>query len=91
MVWTLFQAHWVTQGRRGVGSMMVSLVEKAVNMLDKNPSLVFDENHNLSEEELSEVKNAGRFKASMKTYSMIMEKLGRQARADLSFLSKSIP
>jgi len=85
MVWNLFRAHWITQGRRGVGNMMVSLVEKAVNLLDKNPSLVFDENHNLSKEEMDEVKNAGRFKASMKTYSMIMEKLGRQAsRLELS-------
>ena len=56
-----------------------------MNRLDKDPQTVFGENHNLSEAELEEVRRRGKFNASMKTYSMIIEKLGRQAnRGELS-------
>jgi len=79
MVWNLFQEHWKTQGKRGVGHMMVNLVDRALNMLDQFPADVFDRHIVLTDEELVQIKREGKFKASMKTYSMIMEKLGRQA------------
>lgn len=78
-VWNMFKRWWERQGKRGAGKMMVDIIERALNKLSTTPLEVFPAYHNLSEEELEEVRRAGKGGATMSTYGLIMEFYKRKA------------
>jgi len=80
MVWTLFVRHWNKQSKRGIGSLMVNLVDKALGMLNEDPHSVLPEYHVLSDEAVEEIRRAGKTGAQIDTYTMIMERLSRLAQ-----------
>lgn len=78
-VWNMFKRWWEKQGKRGAGKMMVDIIERALNKLSTNPQEVFPAYHNLSDDELEEVRRKGKGGASMNTYGLIMEFYKRKA------------